>query len=850
MSSKYARKRKGFDEDTSEEGQRMRERGASRKDRSSSRSVSPPKSKKTNREAEEDRSEPADSMSIEETNKLRASLGLAPLEVDDTPKVRDAEDGTNEQIINEDGFEFRHRKAENLAEKKREQSVKEKLEVSKAKREIYAKVLKEKKLADDSDDEGSASNWVERMRRKEEEEKRKAEERAKTLDAMDEEIEGHAVAEENKNKKAKKPRGPNATAGLIVGHSREAFVEGAEHQILVLEDKGVLDEGDEVLVNPNLIDNERTARNVELRKRKDPYRNFDEDVDKDGNLKSFGVLAKYDEELEGVQREKFRLDDRGGVDMEREQRELAMRKQLEMAGKKLVSLDTPKYQLASEFYTAEEMIAFRKPKKGNKEKMRKRTKILKASDLVPDEPAGERNLGRRRQRDADEDEEMPENGKNKVKSEDEEDGEIKKEPQNDGEDEPQNKSWKKAMHGNGVDLERLRKFKERAARESDEDSDDEMHGGVDLTGVVIDDDAQNELYSVLERTRKVKRLVSASNGDDDVGKKVQEMLNSHGVKMEVDDEDEVEAPLKDGALYIDSTMEYCRNIGEIPTYGLAGNRDDSIDVSEMRKVEDVKQVKEEVEDESEGFKRWKRAQVDRELRKKQKRAEEDRGGWLAAGEPMPGSSSARLDSEDEEELEKAKNMEWSDDDDEEGAPEYENVLGKEADVSKGVGAMLKLAAQKGYLTDPNAKKYTGPNLDHLKNRSKSQIDAGKYDIEDKYMKKLDRLGTTGRGPIQAFPEKKDYNPEITICYVDKKGRDMDAKDAYRELSYKFHGRNPGKKQLEKRSHKREKQERLLHTNSYDTPLGTLSKQLKKQKQLQTPYLVLSGSTDHSSLKKE
>ncbi|CAI5449908.1 unnamed protein product [Caenorhabditis angaria] len=40
------------------------------------------------------------------------------------------------------------------------------------------------------------------------------------------------------------------------------------------------------------------------------------------------------------------------------------------------------------------------------------------------------------------------------------------------------------------------------------------------------------------------------------------------------------------------------------------------------------------------------------------------------------------------------------------------------------------------------------------------------------------------------------------------------------------------------------------TNSYDTPLGTLSKQLKKQKQLSTPYLVLSGSNDHSSLKKE
>ncbi|VDM65711.1 unnamed protein product [Strongylus vulgaris] len=115
------------------------------------------------------------------------------------------------------------------------------------------------------------------------------------------------------------------------------------------------------------------------------------------------------------------------------------------------------------------------------------------------------------------------------------------------------------------------------------------------------------------------------------------------------------------------------------------------------------------------------------------------------------------------------------------------------------------------------------------------------DIEDKYAKKLDRLGTTGRGPILPFSEKKDYHPEVNIQYVDDKGRVMDQKDAYRELSYKFHGRNPGKKQTEKRISRRDKKELLKQMNSSDTPLGTLSKQLKKQEQLQTPYLVLSGS---------
>ncbi|VDL72348.1 unnamed protein product [Nippostrongylus brasiliensis] len=45
------------------------------------------------------------------------------------------------------------------------------------------------------------------------------------------------------------------------------------------------------------------------------------------------------------------------------------------------------------------------------------------------------------------------------------------------------------------------------------------------------------------------------------------------------------------------------------------------------------------------------------------------------------------------------------------------------------------------------------------------------DIEDRYTKKLDRLRTTGRGPLMPFVEKKEYKPR---------------------------SRNPGKKQTEKR----------------------------------------------------
>ncbi|CAP39028.2 Protein CBG22442 [Caenorhabditis briggsae] len=831
MSSKYAKKRKQLDDDTSE---------ASRSRRDSSRSPSPSRSKRSAKQREpENNGEPAESMSIEETNKLRASLGLAPLETNDN-KERDADDGTNEKIYNEDGFEFRHRKAENLADKKKEKEIKEKLEVAKQKRDVYSKVLKARKLAD-SDDEDGAAGFVERMRKKEDEAK-KAAERAAAFDQLDEELGVSATVEKaRKQKRPKGPKGPSATAGMVIGHGREAFVEG--DQILVLQDKGILDDGDEVLVNPNMLDDERHVRNVELRKRKDPNRNFDEDVDEFGNLKNFGVLAKYDETLEGEQKKQFRLDETGGVDLEEEKREMEAFRRMKMAGKRLESLETKKYELASEFYTQDEMTQFRKVKKGKKEKNIRKRKVLKASDLVPVEKAGQ-SFGRRR-RDSDETQDDKEKVEEDVKMEEE--GELP--------EAPEDKKWKKAMTGNGVDVQRLLKLRASTRqKDSDEDSDDDLMftGGVDLTGVVIDDDAEDELHSILAKTRKVKQI---DGKEDDVGKRVQSMLTSHGGKMELDDED-VKPTVKEGQLFIDSTTEYCRHVGEITTLGIGGNR--NVDVSEVKKV-----VKEEVpEEETDGFEQWKRAKVDKDIKEKEKRKFRDQGGWLAAGKPM--DSNIRIDSDDEDALEEAKKRKWSDEEDsedDEEKDEYAPALGREVDVSKGVGQMLKLAGQKGYLQNPNAKSHSGPSLDHLKNKASHRVDGSRLCPD---VHKSEFLTQTTETPkkrtvsnrrivvqrCRSLRRRTTNQMSISVMWIGKDVIWMRKTPTESSLISIFHGRNPGKKQLEKRANRKDKEERMLKTNSYDTPLGTLSKQLKKQKQLSTPYLVLSGSTDHSSLKKE
>lgn len=111
------------------------------------------------------------------------------------------------------------------------------------------------------------------------------------------------------------------------------------------------------------------------------------------------------------------------------------------------------------------------------------------------------------------------------------------------------------------------------------------------------------------------------------------------------------------------------------------------------------------------------------------------------------------------------------------------MLGEERDVTKGVGAMLRLAAEKGYLENTN-RHNSGGALKHLESKRFSRVDQGRMDIEDKYIRKLERMGTTGSGPIRPFAEKSDYKPSIEITYTDRQGRILEEKEAFRELSHK------------------------------------------------------------------
>lgn len=97
----------------------------------------------------------AESLSIEETNKLRAKLGLKPLSVKEN-----REDGK----IKDDLGEFYHKPAGHLGAKAEQEKLKQKLSERREKRQLEAKLTKVKTLGE-SDSEDDAGAWVERNRK-------------------------------------------------------------------------------------------------------------------------------------------------------------------------------------------------------------------------------------------------------------------------------------------------------------------------------------------------------------------------------------------------------------------------------------------------------------------------------------------------------------------------------------------------------------------------------------------------------------------------------------------------------------------------------------------------------------
>jgi len=176
---------------------------------------------------------------------------------------------------------------------------------------------------------------------------------------------------------------------------------------------------------------------------------------------------------------------------------------------------------------------------------------------------------------------------------------------------------------------------------------------------------------------------------------------------------------------------------------------------------------------------------------------EDEGEGAAAGSGAGASGAAEDDEEDEEEDE--------DEDEDEGGPEAGGAgFLYERAASGGMGAVLDLARNRGMLADEG-------------------ITAGRT---------FDQKGAG----LHQYDEAKEAG-SFNLDHYDEYGRKMTQKQAFRQMSWKFHGKGPSKKNREKRMLEVEKQRVDLVE---DKAMKYMSALQTAQRATKSAHVVLTG----------
>lgn len=207
-----------------------------------------------------------------------------------------------------------------------------------------------------------------------------------------------------------------------------------------------------------------------------------------------------------------------------------------------------------------------------------------------------------------------------------------------------------------------------------------MHGDHLDTDDVTDTDFKdikveeedNELEKILSKTRRLKQKESL------ITKSLVQDVADVPVKMEMDSDDESakDENAKDNNICLNATAEFCRTLGEIPTYGMSGNRDED--------ANDMMDFEQEILD------------ADETVEEKRNTG----GTWNSVNPDLE----AAVEDKSNEMTEVA-------------------ILDEEPDVGSGMGAALKLALSKGYLEREETNRPSNTRMAHLQ--------AKNYSIEDK-----------------------------------------------------------------------------------------------------------------------
>ncbi|RZC79568.1 hypothetical protein C5167_003807 [Papaver somniferum] len=571
--------------------------------------------------------------------------------------------------------------------------------------------MKEERLKKKSESVSEVLSWVTKSRKlevKKVSEKEKALQLKKVFEEQDN-IEEVESGDEGRDQHLSKD-----LAGVKILHGLDKVVEGGA-VVLTLKDQSILADGDlneEVDMLENVEIGEQKLRDDAYKAAKKRTGTYDDKFDVDG-MSQKKMLPQYDDPVDD---EVVTLDASGRFTGEAEKKLEELRKRLH--GVSTISRFedlTSSGKISSDYYTQEEMLQFKKPKK--KKSMRKKERLdldaLEAEAISVGLGVGDR--GSRKD--------------GKMQSAKEE--QVKSEAQKRS-DAYQSAIAKAAEASKALRLEQ-----------------------VSIVPAVEDDnpvfgDEDDELYKSLEKARKLAlKERNAASGAQAVSSAI--TASNKFAESQTPSTEEVE----DDKVVFTEVEEF--------VWGL--QLDEEADKPEGQ---DVFMEEDEIPKSS-----------DQEIK------DVETGGWTEVNDV---NEDERLTNEEKVDI-------------------LPDATIHEVAVGKGLSATLQLLKERGTLKD--TVEWGGRNMD--KKRSKL---VGIYD--------------------------NDGSKEIQIIRRDEFGRIMTPKEAFRNISHKFHGKGPGKMKQEKRQKQYQEEMKLKQMKNSDTPSQSMERMREAQARMRTPYLVLSG----------
>lgn len=221
---------------------------------------------------------------------------------------------------------------------------------------------------------------------------------------------------------------------------------------------------------------------------------------------------------------------------------------------------------------------------------------------------------------------------------------------------------------------------------------------------------------------------------------------------------------------------------------------------------------------------------------------------------------------------KAVQVEMEDVDDDDGdilegmRMEEDNVVepaapAEEPLVQKGMAATLALLKQQGLSIRPSDEQLERERVQ--KERAQWIVEQRRRDLERDAEKRRIRQETAAanagsskgrqqqqqqsqykdhsaeiREAQESWDKFKDYKPDVNISYVDEFGRNMTEKEAWKDLSYKFHGKGQGKGKTEKRLRKIEEERKLEKKLAEQSVVGAMTALSNRQAQTGKAGMVI------------